>query len=87
MGNIRKLGHIVYVFAYVLDICATLPYPIMDSTTVGRQPKAAGPLLWRRPKASSIWVLERISKLRVVNANLFRKLLLSVKLCLQLKRW
>ena len=29
---------------------------IMDSTTVGRAPKAPGPLLWRRPKAASIMV-------------------------------
>ena len=30
------------------------PSPIMDSTTVGRRPKAAGPLLWRRPETASI---------------------------------
>ena len=29
---------------------------IMDSTTVGRAPKAPAPLLWRRPKAASIMV-------------------------------
>ena len=32
------------------------PSSIMDSTTVGRAPKAPSPLLWRRPKAASIMV-------------------------------
>ena len=32
------------------------PSTIMDSTTVGRAPKAPAPLLWRRPKAASIMV-------------------------------
>ena len=32
------------------------PSTTMDSTTVGRAPKAPAPLLWRRPKAASILV-------------------------------
>ena len=31
------------------------PSTIMDSTTVGRAPKAPAPLLWRRPEAASIY--------------------------------
>ena len=37
-------------------IFAASPASIKDSTTVGRRPKAAGPPLWRRPKAASIMV-------------------------------
>ena len=50
----RKQAYILYVFAYVFDIFAAFPSPTMDSTTVGRRPEAAGPLLWRRPEAASI---------------------------------
>ena len=36
--------------------CSKSPSTIMNSTTVGRAPKAPAPLLWRRPKAASILV-------------------------------
>ena len=35
---------------------AAFPSTIMDSTTVGQEPKAPAPVLWRRPKAASIMV-------------------------------
>ena len=43
IGNMRKQGYILYVFdcSYI----CRLSIPIMDSTTVGWRPKAAGPLL------------------------------------------
>ena len=50
----HKYAYILYVFAYVFAMFAASPSPIMDSTTVGRRPKAAGPPLWRRPKAAPI---------------------------------
>ena len=50
IGNMRKQEYILYLFGYIF---AAFPYPAMDSTPVGRQPKAADPLLWRRPEAAS----------------------------------
>ena len=68
----RKQAYILYVFAYVLDIFAAFPYPIMDSTTVGRRPKAAGPLLWRRPEAASIMVDGEVANIGKTYANMYR---------------
>ena len=45
------LGHIVPSMEPSISSSTT-----MDSTTVGRAPKAPAPLLWRRPKAASILV-------------------------------
>ena len=41
IGNMRKQGCILYVFAYGLDIFAAFLNPIMDSTTGGRLVEAA----------------------------------------------
>ena len=44
---------------------AAFPSTIMDSTTVGRAPKAPAPLLWRRPKAASIIVDGKIANIAI----------------------
>ena len=56
-----------------------LPFPPrMDSTTVGRWPKAAGPPLWRRPKASSImWdgkapIYQKLKQIHVKHMHVLR---------------
>ena len=51
---------------------ATFPATIMDSTTVGQRPKAAGPLLWRRPKAASIMVAGKVANIPKTYANRYQ---------------
>ena len=54
IDNMHQRTYILDVFAHVLDIFAVFPYPTMGRTTAGRRPRAAGPLLWRRPEAVCI---------------------------------
>ena len=48
----HKQCYILVVFVYVSNMIAAFPSPIMDSSTVGQRPRAAGQLLWRLP----LWV-------------------------------
>lgn len=47
-------GYVLYVFVFVFVTFGAFASPIMDSTVVGRHPKATGPWLWRQPEAASI---------------------------------
>ena len=51
---------------------AASPSTIMDSTTMGGLPKAAPPLLWRRPKAASIMVDGEVANIGKTYANMYR---------------
>ena len=53
-------ANIQYIVAGVCAMCSTCPTTIITSTTMGQQPKAAGPLLWRQPKAASIMVVGQV---------------------------
>ena len=64
--------NIRYIFAYVFPMFATSPSTIMDSTTMGGPPKAAPPLLWRRPKAASIMVDGEVANIGKTYANMYR---------------
>ena len=58
--------------AYAFPMFGTSPSTIMDSTTMGGPPKAAPPLLWRRPKAASIMVDGEVANIGKTYANMYR---------------
>ena len=57
-SNMRKQTYTLYVFAYVLEILNVFPYPIMDSTPVGRTKGTPAHCCGDGRRQSPLWATE-----------------------------